>query len=66
MTKPWKAADIPSLAGKRVLITGANSGIGYHAALKLVRKGAEVLLACRDQRRGEAWTPILRAPRPSW
>ena len=36
-------------AGKRVLITGANSGIGYHAALKLARKGAPVMLACRDQ-----------------
>jgi NAD(P)-dependent dehydrogenase (short-subunit alcohol dehydrogenase family) len=64
MTKPWKAADIPSLAGKRVLITGANSGIGYHAALKLVRKGAEVLLACRDQRRGEAALSSLDADSP--
>ncbi|MGH9596698.1 MAG: oxidoreductase [Edaphobacter sp.] len=53
MSKSWKAADIPSLAGKRVLITGANSGIGYHAALKLARKGAQVVLACRDHQRGQ-------------
>ncbi len=54
MTKHWTAADIPSQAGSRVLITGANSGIGYMTALKLARKDAKVLLACRDQRRGEA------------
>jgi NAD(P)-dependent dehydrogenase (short-subunit alcohol dehydrogenase family) len=53
MSKNWKAADIGSLAGKRILITGANSGIGYHAALKLARKGAHVMLGCRDRKRGE-------------
>src|SRR5882757_7362800 len=54
MTKHWTAADIPSQAGRRVLITGANSGIGYIAALKLARKDATILLACRDRARGEA------------
>jgi NAD(P)-dependent dehydrogenase (short-subunit alcohol dehydrogenase family) len=53
MRETWKAAEIPSQAGKRILITGANSGIGYHAALKLARKGAQVVLACRDRSRGE-------------
>jgi NAD(P)-dependent dehydrogenase (short-subunit alcohol dehydrogenase family) len=64
MSKSWQAADIPSLAGKRVLITGANSGIGYHAALKLARKGAEVVFACRDQKRGEAAIARLHADSP--
>jgi len=61
MSKKWKAADIPSLKGQRVLITGANSGIGYHAALKLARKGAHVMLACRDQQRGKAALDRLHA-----
>jgi len=65
MSKQWTAADIPSLSGKRVLITGANSGIGYHAALKLARKGAQVVLACRDRQRGEVALASLDADAPS-
>jgi NAD(P)-dependent dehydrogenase (short-subunit alcohol dehydrogenase family) len=65
MSEKWKAADIPSLAGKRVLITGANSGIGFHAALKLARKGAHVMLACRDRQRGEDAHARLDADSPS-
>jgi NAD(P)-dependent dehydrogenase (short-subunit alcohol dehydrogenase family) len=65
MSEKWKAADIPSLAGKRILITGANSGIGYHAALKLARKGAQVILACRDRQRGEAALGRLNTDSPS-
>jgi NAD(P)-dependent dehydrogenase (short-subunit alcohol dehydrogenase family) len=65
MSEKWKAADIPSLAGKRVLITGANSGIGYHAALKLARKGAHVMLASRDRKRGEEALARLDADSPS-
>jgi NAD(P)-dependent dehydrogenase (short-subunit alcohol dehydrogenase family) len=54
MGSNWTLADIPSQAGRRILITGANSGIGYHAALTLARKGAHVVLACRDRGKGEA------------
>jgi NAD(P)-dependent dehydrogenase (short-subunit alcohol dehydrogenase family) len=64
MTKQWTAADIPSQAGRRVLITGANSGIGYMAALKLARKDATVLLACRDEARGKAAIARLKEEAP--
>ena len=64
MSDVWKAANIPSLTGKRVLITGANSGIGFHAALKLARKGANVMLAVRNQQRGEAALALLHADSP--
>jgi NAD(P)-dependent dehydrogenase (short-subunit alcohol dehydrogenase family) len=64
MSRKWQASDIPSLTNKRVLITGANSGIGYHAALKLARKGAHVLLACRNRQRGEAALARLHTDSP--
>ncbi|WP_258769713.1 SDR family NAD(P)-dependent oxidoreductase [Bradyrhizobium arachidis] len=45
--------DIPSQAGKRIIVTGANSGIGWHAALELARAEAEVTIASRDQTKAE-------------
>jgi NAD(P)-dependent dehydrogenase (short-subunit alcohol dehydrogenase family) len=50
----WTAAQIPALTGKTVLITGANSGIGYQAALELARHGAHVLLGARNADKGHA------------
>ncbi len=64
MNKLWTVADIPAQAGKRVLITGANSGIGYQTALKLARKGAQILLACRDRQKGEAALARLNQDAP--
>ena len=64
MSKHWTTAEIPSQAGKRALITGANSGIGYPTALKLALKGTEVVLACRDRQRGETAVDRLRTEAP--
>ncbi len=60
MAKSWNVADMPSQVGKQFLITGANSGIGYAAALELAEHGAVVMLACRDRARGEAALAQLR------
>jgi NAD(P)-dependent dehydrogenase (short-subunit alcohol dehydrogenase family) len=49
----WTAQDLPDLAGRRVVITGANSGIGLVAARELARAGARVVLAVRDTAKGD-------------
>jgi NAD(P)-dependent dehydrogenase (short-subunit alcohol dehydrogenase family) len=60
----WTATDIPALAGKTALITGANSGIGYQAALELARHGAHVYLACRNAEKGHAALSRLHVEAP--
>ena len=51
---------IPDLAGKTVIVTGANSGIGHAAAAALATAGATVVLAVRDQAKGEAAAAAIR------
>jgi NAD(P)-dependent dehydrogenase (short-subunit alcohol dehydrogenase family) len=50
----WTTKQIPSQAGKIAIVTGANSGIGYHTALELARAGATVILGCRNAQKAEA------------
>ena len=62
---PWSTADMPDLTGRTAIVTGANSGIGFHAALELARHGARVTLAARDAGRGAAAVDRLRAEVPA-
>ena len=50
----WTSDDIPPLTGRRAIVTGATSGLGFQTALELGRHGADVTLAVRDRTRGEA------------
>ncbi len=50
----WTAAEMPDLKDKVAIITGANSGLGYHTALELACHGAKVILACRNRDKTEA------------
>jgi NAD(P)-dependent dehydrogenase (short-subunit alcohol dehydrogenase family) len=49
----WTPERLGDLRGRRVVITGANSGIGRAAARELARAGAHVVLAVRDTAKGE-------------
>jgi NAD(P)-dependent dehydrogenase (short-subunit alcohol dehydrogenase family) len=51
-TSKWTPKDLSSQAGRTVVVTGANSGIGLAAARELGRAGARVVLAVRDEGRG--------------
>ena len=65
MTSKWTAGDIPDLAGKTAVVTGANRGIGFEIARALAGKGAAVVLACRDQEKGRAAAERIRAEHPA-
>jgi NAD(P)-dependent dehydrogenase (short-subunit alcohol dehydrogenase family) len=63
MTK-WALADIPSLHGRLAVVTGANSGIGWHTALELARAGSEVILASRTEAKGRDAVDRIRRQLP--
>jgi NAD(P)-dependent dehydrogenase (short-subunit alcohol dehydrogenase family) len=60
----WTVADIPSLQGGLAVVTGANSGIGWHTALELARAGSEVILASRTEAKGRDAADRIRQQIP--
>ena len=58
--KRWSNKDMQDQTGRVALVTGANSGVGLETARALARRGAHVVLACRNRERGEAALRNLR------
>ncbi len=61
----WTARDIPSQKGKLAVVTGANSGIGWHTALELARAGCEVILTARTEAKGHDAAERIRQQLPA-
>jgi len=49
----WTVDDISQQDEKIVIVTGANSGLGYNTTRALALKGAKVIMACRNLEKGE-------------
>ncbi|KAI0263052.1 NAD(P)-binding protein [Gloeopeniophorella convolvens] len=60
----WTVNDVPEQAGRTVLITGSNRGIGRGIARTLLSKGARVYIAARDEK-GRVFLKLDLADLPS-
>ena len=65
MSYVWTTRDIPDQTGRRAIVTGANSGIGWYTALELARAGADVTIASRDASKAAAAADRIRAALPN-
>lgn len=65
MSQKWTAAGVPDQRGHVVVITGANSGIGFEAAAVFADKGAHVVLAVRDTAKGKQAAAQIAARYPN-
>ncbi|MGH2652452.1 MAG: SDR family NAD(P)-dependent oxidoreductase, partial [Actinomycetota bacterium] len=60
----WTERDIRDQTGRTAVVTGANSGIGFHTALELTQAGARVVVSSRDEAKGEEAVRRIEAEVP--
>jgi len=60
----WTASRIPDQTGRTFVVTGANSGLGLAATRELARHGARVVMAVRNEPKGQQALDGLRAEQP--
>jgi len=60
----WSTADVPDQSGRVAVVTGANTGLGYHTAEVLAQCGAHVVLAVRNLEKGNLALARIVAAHP--
>lgn len=65
MNRPDLTLTVPDMSGKHVVVTGANSGLGFGLARRLAAAGAEVVMAVRSSTKGEAAAAQIRRWAPA-
>jgi NAD(P)-dependent dehydrogenase (short-subunit alcohol dehydrogenase family) len=60
----WTTADIPDQSHRVAVVTGGNGGLGFEVARELARKGGRVVIAARDQAKGESARASIRGELP--
>jgi NAD(P)-dependent dehydrogenase (short-subunit alcohol dehydrogenase family) len=58
------AKDERDVTGQIIIVTGSNHGIGKQTALELAKRGAQVVMACRDVKKAEAAKEDIRKEVP--
>jgi NAD(P)-dependent dehydrogenase (short-subunit alcohol dehydrogenase family) len=56
----YDIGSLPRQDGRTALITGANTGLGFHNTRDLAAKGAKVVMACRSEQRANAAMERIR------
>ena len=54
-------SNVPDQSGRTILVTGANTGLGFESAKVLAAQGARVLLGCRSVDKANAAIDAIRA-----
>ena len=61
----FSEANVPDQSGKTFLVTGANTGIGFHTARVLAARDGQVILACRDPAKAQQAARQIRQEVPA-